>query len=183
MVVDGVRRKRQVRDLRLLKILGLKARTVSLPIPAESETGWSHTQLKHHPKVVTPLSLFPIFSCSYTVDRTANLSHSAEIPVPSEKKTLHTPSLTPVLHPNNKKWLHPPKSKEARLLRNRKKEKSSKDPYNFSEDVCRISPSEAESAKNYGNRIKELKHLLSIKYMGSMMWKTLINLPKQKEFS
>lgn len=33
----------------------------------------------------------------------------------------------------------------------------------MSGEVCRVSPAQAEKAKNYGNKIKELKYLLSIK--------------------
>lgn len=44
--------------------------------------------------------------------------------------------------------------------------------------ACRVSSTQAERAQNYGNKITELKYLLSIKKW-NMMWKISINFPKQ----
>lgn len=74
------------------------------------------------------------------------------------------------------------KEKEAHHLRRRGKgrERTVKMPYNMGEDVCRVSSRQADRAKHFGNRIKELKTLDSMQKCGDKHLEDPRNFPDAK---
>lgn len=59
----------------------------------------------------------------------------------------------------------------------RRKKKQNKLPYNLGKDVCYISLTQAERARNYGNRIKELRYLLSVRQYANKVIEVTNNIP------
>ena len=120
------------------------------------------------PSKLPPLSRDPSpFRTLYTPDHT---------PCPSPSLT---PSPSPSPSPRKSEMPPPskrPRSPSAEALERRKKRNSL--PYQSGEDVCRISPAQAERCKAYGNRIKELRYLLSAKHINDQNIEDPRNFPK-----
>lgn len=53
-------------------------------------------------------------------------------------------------------------------------------PYNTGEDVCRVSSSQADRAKDYGNKVKELKTFFPMQKCGDKDLEDLRNFPDAK---